>query len=85
MEILHFSKIDFHAVDPYFWNFLYFNDYAMKFKVYANVETITVEHDFELGEWNELEIKLLLGKMYVENKPRNPPRQVVTIKDFIQY
>ena len=55
------------------------------FTVYNEVQEICLEHRFELGEWNELEIKLLVGKMYAENTPTIPSRQTVTIRDFIDF
>ena len=57
----------------------------MEFYVYDEVKEIYCEHEFELGDFNELELKLLIGKMYENNKPVNALRHKVTIKDFIQY
>ena len=57
----------------------------MEFYVYDEVKEIYCQHEFELGDFNELELKLLIGKLYEDNKPVNSSRHKVTIKDFIQY
>ena len=53
--------------------------------MYRDVHEILIEHRFELGEFNELEIKLLCGKAYEENKRANRNKVKKTIKDFIEY
>ena len=63
----------------------YSEEFAMKFKVYRTVNEIMIEHEFELGEFNCLEVKLLIGRAYVQNVRTDTNKIEKTIKDFIDY